>query len=499
MKSETDYRYHNVTFEPGKEDWLYKDPTLPTESSANKKGTSPTQAYSFVSFFGRLNYTLLDRYLLTATYRRDGSSRFGANNKFGDFPAASVGWIISEENFMNPVKDVLSLLKLKVGYGMTGNAEIPNYAQWGTTSIDPNQMYYIVNNDKLNPGNFNLWYISGLANPDLKWEKTNTFDVGLEFGFLNNRITGEIGYYNKQSKDLFLNVRTSTSSGWGSILKNLGKVENKGFEFNIKSRNIIKKDFTWTTDAHNVNKVKDIGNAGPDALAGNGDTRVMVGKPIGVNYLVKTLGIDPADGMPMYQMLDESGKAIGVTKEYNADRDRQAVGHPYPDYIGGLDNNFTYKNWDFGFLFTFQIGGNIYDDAEKFQMNNLGAWNLKTKALDRWQKPGDRTDVNRATIKGSIEASRNTTEYLYDASFLRLKSVSLGYNLPQSLVKRMHLQNVRLSFSGTNLFCWTKYKGLDPEIFRDMENQQQRNLSMNVTYLTVPQARNFTFNLSITF
>jgi hypothetical protein len=132
-------------------------------------------------------------------------------------------------------------------------------------------------------------------------------------------------------------------------------------------------------------------------------------------------------------------------------------------------------------------------------MNNLGAWNLKTKALDRWQKPGDRTDVNRATIKGSIEASRNTTEYLYDASFLRLKSVSLGYNLPQSLVKRMHLQNVRLSFSGTNLFCWTKYKGLDPEIFRDMENQQQRNLSMNVTYLTVPQARNFTFNLSITF
>ena len=271
MKSETDYRYHNVTFEPGKEDWLYKDPTLPTESSANKKGTSPTQAYSFVSFFGRLNYTLLDRYLLTATYRRDGSSRFGANNKFGDFPAASVGWIISEENFMNPVKDVLSLLKLKVGYGMTGNAEIPNYAQWGTTSIDPNQMYYIVNNDKLNPGNFNLWYISGLANPDLKWEKTNTFDVGLEFGFLNNRITGEIGYYNKQSKDLFLNVRTSTSSGWGSILKNLGKVENKGFEFNIKSRNIIKKDFTWTTDfniAHNVNKVKDIGNAGPDALAG---------------------------------------------------------------------------------------------------------------------------------------------------------------------------------------------------------------------------------------
>lgn len=118
-----------------------------------------------------MNYTLLDRYLLTATYRRDGSSRFGANNKFGDFPAASVGWIISEENFMNPVKDVLSLLKLKVGYGMTGNAEIPNYAQWGTTSIDPNQMYYIVNNDKLNPGNFNLWYISGLANPDLKWEK----------------------------------------------------------------------------------------------------------------------------------------------------------------------------------------------------------------------------------------------------------------------------------------------------------------------------------------
>lgn len=502
MKSVSDYKYHNVTFEPGKEDWLFNSPQLPEVGASNNRGTNPQQAYSFVSFFGRVNYAWKQRYLATLTYRRDGSSRFGENNKFGDFPAISVGWVLTEENFMKN-QDVVSLLKLKAGYGMTGNAEIPNYAQWGTTNVNGNNIYYIHNNNNQDPKNPNYWVISGLANPDLKWETTRTFDLGLEYGFLNNRISGEIGYYNKRSKDLFLEVATPSSSGWGSILRNVGEVENWGVELSVKSRNIIAKDFTWTTDFNisvNKNKVLDVGNAGADALGGSGDTRVLKGHPIGVNYLVKKVGVDPADGAPLYEQLDENRNVIGLTKEYNPDRDRQAVGHPYPDFVGGLDNNFTYKNWDFGFLFTFQIGGNIYDDSGKFQRGNLGGWTLTKKVLDRWRQPGDVTSVNRATLgNGGIATSANTTEDLYDASFLRLKSVSLGYTLPTALVQKWRLQSVRLGLSATNLFCITGFDGMDPEIFRDMESAQQRNLSANVTYLSLPQSRNYTFNLNVTF
>ena len=165
--------------------------------------------------------------------------------------------MITEEDFLKD-NEVVSLLKLKTGFGITGNAEIPNYAQWGAVSVNTNQLYV----------GDNYWYINSLKNPDLKWETTSTFDVGLEYGFLKNRISGEIGFYNKNSKDLFLNVSVPASVGYTAFLANIGKVRNTGVEFNIKSVNITNRDFTWTTDfniSYNKNKVLDVGNAGPDA------------------------------------------------------------------------------------------------------------------------------------------------------------------------------------------------------------------------------------------
>ena len=393
--------------------------------------------------------------------------------------------------------DVLSLLKLKAGFGITGNAEIPNYAQWGTVSVNTNQLYQ----------GQNYWYINNLQNSDLKWETTSTVDVGLEYGFLRNRISGEIGFYNKYSKDLFLNVSVPASGGYTTFLGNVGKVRNTGVEFNIKSVNITNRDFTWTTDFNiswNKNKVLDVGTAGPDALQGEGDTRVIEGQPIGVNYLVKFLYVDPADGMPVYEQLDDNGNPVGETKEYNADRDRQPVGHPNPDFVGGFNNTFTYKNWDFGFMFTFQIGGNIFDDAEKFQMNNVGTWSLKKNVLDRWQKPGDITDVPRVSLGSSgIELSRNTTEYLHDAGFLRLKNVNLGYTFRGEKLQKWHIRDIRVFAQATNLLTlfseyYNKYHG-EPEIMRDVDSAQKRNLSLNVTYLTAPQARTYTVGLSVNF
>ncbi len=494
MKSKRTSNYRNVVFEMGSEDWLYNNPAY--DKSKETSTVYPNQEYSFISFFGRVNYTLMDRYMATVTYRRDGSSRFGANNKFGDFPAASVGWLITEEDFLKD-NDVLSLLKLKTGYGITGNAEIPNYAQWGAVSVNETQLYA----EQL------YWYINTLKNPNLKWETTNTFDIGLEFGFLKNRISGEIGYYNKNSKDLFLNVRVPASGGYTEFLGNIGKVRNRGVEFNIKSVNFNGRDFSWTTDfniSYNKNKVLDVGTAGPDALGGEGDTRVLVGQPIGVNYLVKTLGVDPQDGAPIYEMLDENKNPVGQTKEYNAERDRQPVGHPYSDFVGGLNNRFTWKNWDLGFMFTFQIGGSIYDDGEKFQMNNMGTWNLKEAVLDRWQKPGDVTDVPRITLGNSgINQARNTTEYLHDAGFLRLKNVNVGYTFNGGFLRKLHIRDARIYAQATNLLTlfneyYSKYSG-EPEIMRDVASAQARNLSLNVTYLTPPQARTYTIGLNINF
>lgn len=494
MKSKRTSNYRNVVFEMGQEDWLFNNPSYDTSKETST--TYPNQEYSFISFFGRVNYTLKERYMLTATYRRDGSSRFGANNKFGDFPAASVGWLITEEDFLKDNK-VISLLKLKTGYGITGNAEIPNYAQWGAVSVNETQLYT----------GQHYWYINSLKNPNLKWETTHTFDVALEFGFLKNRISGEIGFYNKNSKDLFLNVRVPASGGYTQFLGNIGKVRNRGVEFNIKSVNITNRDFNWTTDfniSYNKNKVLDVGTAGPDALGGEGDTRVLVGQPIGVNYLVKTVGIDPQDGAPIYEMLDENKKPIGTTKEYNAERDRQPVGHPYSDFVGGLNNRFMWKNWDFGFMFTFQIGGSIYDDGEKFQMNNMGTWNLKKKVLDRWQKPGDITSVPRITLgKSGINQARNTTEYLHDAGFLRLKTLDLGYTFKGGFLKKLHIRDARIYAQATNLLTlfneyFSDYSG-EPEIMRNVDSAQARNLSLNVTYLTPPQARTYTIGINVNF
>ncbi|SKB35286.1 SusC/RagA family TonB-linked outer membrane protein [Daejeonella lutea] len=497
LKYTTGGKTRNVTFDPGKEDWLYNNPALPAE--VNPDGTQNTNnrltiavpsEYTFISLFGRVNYTLKDKYIFTGTVRRDGSSRFGVNNKFGTFPAVSAAWIITEENFMKSAK-ALSYLKLKAGYGLTGNAEIGNYAQWGTTNVQNTNIY----------NGQQFWTINALANPDLKWETTTKYDAALEYGFLNNRLTGELAYYVNNAKDLFLGVRTPTSTGQGSVLANVGKLRNEGVEISLNSKNIVKKNFTWSTDlnlARNTNKVIDVGTASPDALGGVGDTRVIVGQPISTNFLVKTLYIDPADGMPVYEMLDPiTKKPNGTTKVYNSQRDRQVVGQPYPDFIGGIENRFSWKNIDFGFMGSFQVGGSIYDDADKFQMNNIGAWNLKKRALQRWQKPGDVTDVARLTLGSSgLERVRNTTETLYDGSYFRLKTVNLGYTFPTTLVKRLKLSSARLSLSASNLFTITKFPG-DPEIYRDLGNAQQRNLSANVSYLTTPQSRGFTLGLNV--
>jgi len=486
----------SVTFPldtPG--DAFYKNPSISDAvlNSPNYKKTMGVTGlqYGFVSLFGRALYTYKDRYLVNFTVRRDASSRFGSNNKWGTFPAASVGWIITEEDFMKKVT-WLNYFKVKMGYGKTGNAEIPNDAQYSK----------IITNDPKTYDGAGIRYITQLPNPDLRWETTNSFDAGIEFGIFKDRVSGAIDVYQKNTKDLFLNASVPASSGYNTVLINVGKLWNKGVEFSFNTTNIKTKKFSWVTSfniAFNRSEVTNTGGAGPDAFASTGDVRVLVNYPVGVNYLVKELGVDPATGQPIYEGLekDENGNIIRRFKTFTYSTDyRQALGKPWPDWIGGFNNTFSYGRLDASLNFIYQIGGNIYDDSEKYQLNAIGNWNLRKDVLDRWQKPGDVTDVPRMTLSSDVP-NRNTSRYLHDASFLRLKNLSIGYSFPANTIKG--ITKIRIALTGTNLLTWTKYKGMDPEIFRDMQNQQEQNLSANVTYITPPQARTFSFSLNLDF
>jgi TonB-linked SusC/RagA family outer membrane protein len=434
-----------------------------------------------------VNYNFKGKYLFSGSMRADGSSRFGANNKFGYFPAGSVGWILTEEDFLKN-NSTLSFLKVKASFGYTGNAEIGDLVQWGTTDVNSGIVY---NNDT-------IIYRTNLSNPDITWERTFSYDLGIEFGLLRDRIYGEVTYYNKTTRDMLLQVKTPISSGWGLVYDNVGSMENKGFEVMIKSRNLVGA-FQWTTDLNlgfNRNEVLDVGTASPDALAGTGDTRVIKGYPIGVNYLVQFSHVDPEDGMPVF--LTKDGEE---TKEYDVD-DRVVVGKPYPDLIGGLTNTFSWKGFELSFLFNFSYGNDIYDDAGKRLVGRINGWNQSRMVLDRWRQPGDDTTIPRLTFDGAlsgIETDRNTTEFLYDGSYLRLKQLTFGYSFPEAAKKALRVENLRIFFAGTNLLTFTKYPGSDPEIFRDMENVMQKNLSPSVTYLTPPQAKTFNLGVNVTF
>jgi TonB-linked SusC/RagA family outer membrane protein len=460
----------------------------PPDSLLSKTSTAVLEKYTFTSFFTRINYDYMGRYLVYGSLRSDGSSRFGKNNKWGYFPAFSLGWIASEEEFLSPVK-WLSFLKVKAGIGFTGNAEIPNYQQYGTTSQYNNGIIY--NGDS-------ILYELNLENPDISWEKTVSYDAGVEFGLFKDRIYGEVAYYNKRTTDMLLQVKVATSSGWQQVWKNIGEMENKGWEVTLTSRNLVKK-LKWETTFNigfNKNKVLDIGTAGSDAFAGTGDTRVIVGECIGVNYLVRFAYVDPDDGRPVFY--DKNGN---LTKTYTPD-DRVVAGKPYPDFIGGLTNSFKYKNFDLSFLFNFTSGNDIYDDAGKRHYGWIGQWNEVRDILNRWRKPGDVTDVPRLTLDENLSGiipDRNTTEFLYDGSYIRLRELSVGYTFPATKLERLKLKALRVYFVGTNLLTFTNYPHGDPEIFRDMENILQKNLSPGVTYLTPPQAMTFSVGFNLTF
>jgi TonB-linked SusC/RagA family outer membrane protein len=477
---------------PEAEGPIYNNEELLNEAANVNKTSGNPQIFSFLSYFGRINYMLDDKYIFQATARVDGSSRFGRNNRYGFFPAVSVGWIVSDEKFLKDNKHI-SYLKLRSSYGITGNANFDNYAYIGTYSAADNGILY-----NQNPIIFPL----NASNPDLQWETSATFDAAMEVGLWSDRITFELAYYNKRSKDVLLNVNLPPSTGFTSYWDNVAEVLNRGVEFSIKSRNLV-REFQWTTEfniARNYNELVDIGEYTPDAVGGGtNDSRVIVGKPIGSFYLVEYSHVDPENGLPVY--LDLNGNE---TYDYD-NAIRKYVGDGLPDFIGGITNNFRFKKWDLNLLATYSVGGKIFDSSSKRQLGVVSGWNMREEIFDRWTNPGDESTFPRLTLDETTYSLPsgfpwwNTSLFLFDASYLRLRQATLGYNFKDVKRGKVELSNIRLAFTAFNIFTLTDFPGLDPEVVRDFENAQDRNLSPNVTYLTPPQERSYNLQLSFNF
>jgi TonB-dependent starch-binding outer membrane protein SusC len=473
-------------------DQLYLDWTG-TENSDTVETESPLDAWSFVSTFGRVNYQLNDRYIVKASLRVDGSSKFGRNNRYGYFPAVGAAWVASEEGFWkNHLSKAINFFKLKSSFGVTGNADIPSFLRFGTFSGSNNNIQY--NGDS-------IIFPIRLENPNLKWETTQTVDAGFEFGLFKDRITGEFAVYNKESRNVLLKTSSPTSSGFKEYWQNIGHIRNRGVELSITSFN-INRGLKWKTTlnvARNRNLVVDVGTTPPDALQGSGDTRVVPGYPVGANYLVRFSHVDPATGKPVY--LDKNG---AETFEWRTEN-RVVVGNVQPAAQGGLRNTFEWKGFDLNIFWTFTLGGKIYDDAAKRQYGVVSNWVMPNGLIDHWTTPGQvgaqypRLTLDPATYGLDNEWNNNSTLWLYDASYARLKNVNVGYNFKITQEKKWFIDKLRIYASGTNLWTITKYPGSDPEIVRDHNGPQGRNISPNVTYLTPPQERTFSLGVDVQF
>lgn len=438
-------------------------------------GSSTETGFSFVSYFARANYKFLDRYLLGASYRVDGSSRFGKDNRYGAFPAVSAGWIISQENFLKNVTPI-SFLKIRASYGRTGNADIGNFS---ARSLYGASAY----------ANISGLVATQIGNTSLSWEKTDQADVGLDFGFLNNRITGEVDYFNKNTKDLLLNVPTPAINGFTSITKNIGSMTNKGFEF-VLNATILKGDLNWSVSA-NVstyrNEVTKL--VAPVSPGSRTMGRLAVGHPFGEFYGRKYMGVDPANGDALYMTKD--GK---TTNDYSLAVDT-VVGNPNPDYYGGIGTRLSYKGFDLDIQTQFVKGGDLYNIAGFFQAVNGDYFDNQTiDQMNYWKKPGDITDVPQPRLYSSNGGGKSS-RWVQDGSYFRLKTVNLGYNLPRTFIRRFHMENARVYVAATNLITWTKYKGYDPEV----NSQYIGNLNLGHDFYTPPQARTISVGINVGF
>ncbi len=449
-------------------------------------GGGETTAYSFVGYFARAQYSYQDKYILKASIRRDGSSRFGSDSRFGTFPAVSVGWILSEESFLDGL-NALSFLKFRASYGELGNAELGNFPSRGLfQGVSYNQRPGLA---PTQPGN-----------NALSWESSKQTDIGFEFGLFNGRVSGEIDYYKKDTDDLLFEVPLVPSSGALEINRNTGSMENKGIEVVLNGDVIQGSDLSWNLGvnfATNKNKVISVPE-GNDIVTGR--NLIREGEVLQSLYMIEYAGVDPANGDALYYLNTENSDGSidrGTTNDPNA-ATRIVAGSPVPDVIGGLTSSLRYKDFDFSFTFQGEWGASIYNAGGRFQSANADWFDNQTvDQMNRWQNPGDITDVPQARL-GEGNGSGHSTRWIQESDFIRLRNVTLAYSLPRDLIDGAGLTSVRVYATAINLLTITDYDGYDPEARSD--NALRENVpSPGVDFYSAPAARTITIGANIKF
>jgi TonB-dependent starch-binding outer membrane protein SusC len=459
--------------------------------------TSEIQEWSLLSYLARLNYNYKGKYLLTASLRRDGSSRFGLDNKWGNFPSLSAGWVVSDEAFMQNIRPV-SFLKLRSSYGVTGNNNIGNYSYYAGVSAanSGNSNNYVFNN-ALAPGNA----VTTLENTTLGWEKTAQFDLGLDLGLFHNRVNFAYDFYTKRTSDLLFNVPLPTYTGFPNLQANIGELKFWGHEFSVSSQNLVNR-LKWNTDfniSFNRNRVEKLGTANA-ALGGGTDRNITkVGQPIGMLWGYVFEGVyknqEEFDKSPRFQtsqvgsakMKDVTGDGL-ITVD-----DRAIIGNPNPDFIFGLTNSFGYNNFDLSIVASGSYGNDImYTTLET--LNNLdGVFNVTKDVANRWKSEQDPGNGRMPGTKaGTTGLFRNANSgWVSDGSFFTIKNIALGYNVP--LKNRNSLRNLRVYGSVQQAFVATRYHGTNPEVNTGGTNPLQQGLD----FTAYPVPRTFTFGVNL--
>jgi TonB-linked SusC/RagA family outer membrane protein len=485
-------------------------------------GNSSDVKYAKYSYIGRLNYNFAGRYYVQFNIRADGSSRFGKNNRWGTFPSASIAWRLSEEPFMDNV-NFLRNLKLRATYGVTGNDAFANFLHTSTYTAGAN--YPIWGTDEIAVG----YSPSAIANPDLRWEEVTEKAVGLDLGLWKGRIDMVLNGFIKDSKDLLYYANIPAHTGFSQAWVNIGKVRVTGFELQLTTRNVSKKDFSWRstlTFSHDRNEVLSLGQIEAPQFSGR-DQESVVKKGLPINamwgWIMEGIfqnqeGIDaqastlPDGTVVPYQNentapgdirfantngfeVDSIGNVI-LDREGNPvvrvdDNDRTDIGKPNPDFHFGLDNTFRYKNLEFSFFFQGMYGNDILSLTRREIERMDHYFNFSSVVANRWQYEGQDTDVPRSSISDPNRNNSISTRWLEDGSFLRLKYVTLAYKLPENLLSPAGIRHARIFVTAENLLTFTRYSLYDPEI--------ATNSSRGIDMGGYPQARTITFGINLGF
>ncbi|WP_203258301.1 SusC/RagA family TonB-linked outer membrane protein [Hyunsoonleella ulvae] len=476
----------------------FEDSSIQTRNFASDAITTPSggaelfSASAFkseranTSFLSRINYGYDDKYLVTANFRADGSSVFGPDKRWGYFPSFSLGWRMSRESF---IKDdsFINDLKLRAGWGIVGNDNIEAYSYLGRVGSGANYPFAGV----VQPGTFP----ASIENLELKWEESEQTNIGIDVALFNSRISLTADAYIKKTKDLLLNAPLPTATGFDNAIRNIGVIENRGLEFALNTVNIDTKNLSWNTGFNiSFNRNEVVGLVGQELLqggitGGRGEASlVREGEPLGSLYGYIFGGVDPATGNAFY--IDRNGNSTFTPSP----DDRTIIGDANPDFYYGVTNTLSYKG--FG-LFVFLQGSQGKDMLNVTRIETEGMIDPKNQSiavLNRWRNPGDITNIPRSSF-GNSDNSRVSTRFIEDGSYLRFKTITLSYNLPQSILDKLGVSALKIYGTGENIFTITNYSGFDPEV----NAFGGSNTVQGIDFGTYPQTRNLIFGLNATF